>query len=155
APTNTKSLRTVAELERCKSEMTLADMSIQTIQRRTEVPTSTTPRITTMTTKPTREFSRDLVHNDQWPLFRARPAHEGSVDPVCAVTISWRASLTGRASLRQNVSSGLGNMLASLADKLKYSAIMYFVHRTLQPKSAIILHKRIWKSVPDHQLPTG
>lgn len=98
-----------------------------------------------MTIRSTVELSRDLARNANWPLFRGGASDEQS---VCAVTANWRSDHSDPQLMERHVAPGVAHKIVALKSALNPQLVLYFVHKTLQPKSRIVLHRKIWKSLP-------
>jgi hypothetical protein len=100
-----------------------------------------------MTIEMSSTLSRDLVNDPEWPLFRASTSDSVSRVPVCAFTACLRDKNRHIGGLDELAKTGIVACVEALADKFQYQLILFVFSQTLQPKSATVLWRKIWKSL--------
>jgi hypothetical protein len=143
--TNTRFLHRAVALAQSRFAMTPEAMCFPTIRGRIEDLTSTTKLEITMTTNLHQELSRDLQSNGGWPLFSVRQRTLKFSEPVCAFTVSWSSPDFDLDELARRARIGLAHRIHVLSQSLDCAVRLFFINVTRQPKSATVLHRKIWK----------
>lgn len=97
-----------------------------------------------MTIDSTVELSRDLSHHTDWPLF-SNAGVAGREVALAACTLTWRKPGARPSDVIGPASAGLERLLTQLRASLGYGMHMLVVHATLQPKSAVLMHRGLWR----------
>jgi hypothetical protein len=100
-----------------------------------------------MTIEVSSTLSRDLASDPEWPLFRADTSDTVSRVPVCAFTACFRDRNRHIGRLDELAKTGIIACIDALAEKFQSQLILFVFSQTLQPKSANVLWRKIWKSL--------
>ena len=98
-----------------------------------------------MTISVRQEISRDLTRHPGWPLF-SQNAQAQTAPAVCVVTLLWDGPTATREELFRQSTTDLIEHVRALHRATDHSMLASFVHLTAQPKSATVLHRKIWKT---------
>jgi len=101
-----------------------------------------------------KELSTDLVQNVNWPLFSARPDLKSRGLSVSAYTLTWRSSDKDASAFLAAAVKDLELRIVRVAEGLDCALQVFVAHSTMQPRSAMVLYRKIWKTssmgaVPD------
>jgi hypothetical protein len=108
-----------------------------------------------MTTSVCSEISRDLARNPGWPLFSRHGAVVSGATPLAALTVTWKCSDRDLDALLRTAATGLEHRIEKLAGTLGHVVQVLLVNLTLQPRSAAVLHRKIWRSTQVGVVPPG
>jgi hypothetical protein len=115
------------------------------IQPRTEVRISMTMRDSTMTTRVEHQLSRDLRGSPGWPIFY-RLADAPKSPKLCANTVVWTQDSADQVALQRRTGAGLAHRIAVIARKLRFQVFVFIATSTLQPNTAVVRHRGLWRS---------
>jgi hypothetical protein len=99
-----------------------------------------------MTIKAKKELSLDLLGNPDWPRF-FQGAVASKAQPLAAYSLDWSQPGGRNDGLMQIVSKELENSIDIIQKELRVSVQALFWLHSLQPKSAVVTHKKLWKRV--------
>lgn len=94
-----------------------------------------------------KQLSADLVQNSDWPLFSGRPDLKDRYSPVSAYTLTWRSSDRDSSACLAAATHDLELRFARAAEGLGCTLQILVAHSTMQPRSATVLYRRIWKTL--------
>ena len=94
-----------------------------------------------------KELSADLVQNADWPLFSGRPDLKDRYSPVSAYTLTWRSSDRDTSACLAVAALDLERRFARAAEGLGWTLQILVAHSTIQPRSATVLYRKIWKTL--------
>jgi len=100
-----------------------------------------------MTTRVRKEMALDLSRNPSWPVFSARPSAVVPSATLAAYTLTWKGRADDAATLLHESARELERHLARAIQRLGLVMQVLLVHQTLQPRSASVLFRRLWRSV--------
>lgn len=132
-------------LARSEFATTLRGTLTVTIQLRTEVRISTTMQDDTMTTRVEHQLFRDLRRSPDWPIFY-RLADAPKSPKLCASTVVWTEDSADQVALQRRAGAGLAHRIAVIARELHFSLLVFIATSTLQPNTAVVRHRGLWRS---------
>ena len=97
-----------------------------------------------MTTSVRKKLSSDLFRNAGWPLFSQRTELDCANTSLAAYTLTWKGPDTGLDELLRFSSMGVEHTVTRVIEALGYVPQIFLMHHPLQPKSATVLHRRLW-----------
>lgn len=106
-----------------------------------------------MTISLTKELSPDLVNHEGWPLFSGRPDLKGR--SIAAYTLTWREFSAEGDSLRAIVVNDLHSHFLQAVTKLDCRLQFFAAHRTMQPKTAMVGYRKLWRNLSIAPVPSG
>lgn len=133
--------------------MLLLGMLTRTIQPSIEVRTSTTMWDDTMTTRVEHQLFRDLRNNPGWPFF-SQPVVVADAPKLCASTVVWTEGSADQVALRRRVGAGLAHRVTVIARQFRLSAFLFIATSTLQPNTAVVRHRGLWRSATLGSVPS-
>jgi hypothetical protein len=98
------------------------------------------------------EISRDLSHDTDWPLFSSRAATVQ--EALAACTLTWRLAGASRSYVMSRARQDLERSLANVAAALGYAVHMFVIAAALQPKSAVVMYRRLWRTLALRAMPS-
>lgn len=98
-----------------------------------------------MTTRVKHQLSRDLRCSPGWPLF-SRPADAPGSPKLFASTVVWTEDSADQAALRRGAGAGIAHRIAVIARQLRLSVFVFIATSTLQPNTAVVRHRGLWRS---------
>lgn len=98
-----------------------------------------------MTTRVEHQLSRDLRQNLGWPLF-SQPAAGGGAPKLCASTIVWTEGSADQVKLQRRVGAGLAHRINVIARQLRLTTFLFIATSTLQPNTAVVRRRGLWRS---------
>lgn len=107
-----------------------------------------------MTTSVRTELTHDLAQSSAWPIFSSYRALDRAQERLSAVTVTWSDAEHNLDELSEASARGIEHRIAMLT-RLGYVIQLFVVSLTLQPKSAVVLHRKLWKTAPFVRMPTG
>jgi hypothetical protein len=108
-----------------------------------------------MTTSIRKELSRDLFGNAGWPLFSQRTELDCANASLAAYTLTWKSPDSCLDELLRFSSMGIEHKVTRVIEALGYVPQVFLVHIPLQPKSATVIHRRLWKMLWRTPIPDG
>lgn len=100
-----------------------------------------------MTISIRQEVSRDLMSNPSWPLFSDRTELRNASPKVSAYTLTWTSPDADADDLLAFSAKEIERYLAKLSEESGYVVQLLLIHLTLQPNSAVVLHRGLWKGL--------
>lgn len=104
-----------------------------------------TMRDSTMTTHVEYQLSRDLRRSPGWPIFY-RLADDPKSPKLCANTVVWTEDSADQVALQRRAAAGLAHRIAAITRKLRFSVFVFIATSTLQPNTAVVRHRGLWRS---------
>jgi hypothetical protein len=98
-----------------------------------------------MTTRVEHQLFRDLRQNPDWPLF-SQSVFGTDAPKLCSSTIVWTETSEDQATLRRRVGTGLAYQIAVIARQLRLSVFLFIATSTLQPNTAVVKYRGLWRS---------
>jgi hypothetical protein len=102
-----------------------------------------------------KELSPDLVNHEGWPLFSGRPDLKHRCSPLAAYTLSWRCAGIDGGSLSAFVIASLHSHLSRAIEKLDCGLQIFVANLSVQPRAAVVLHRKLWKNFSIAPVPDG
>lgn len=106
-----------------------------------------------MTTSVVKRVWRDLARRDDWPLFST--SEVSKVLPIGAVTLSWTHTGGSVQNLQREIAAAIADQLCRLSHELRLAVHVFVLQRTAQPRSAIVLYRKIWRMTGPISIPSN
>jgi len=104
-----------------------------------------------MTIEIAREVSHNLFSDPVWPLFSQRKDLRSVQLSVCA--FKWTSKEWDTNALLDSSENDIGDKIVEVSRDLKCTIQAFFMDLTLQPKSATVLHRGLWKALYGSKFP--
>lgn len=102
-----------------------------------------------------KEFSSDLTRNPDWPLFSGRPDLQTPGRSVSAYTLTWTNASSDASAFLSTAADDLARRIVFSLSELRWSLQIFAANLTIQPRTATVLYRKIWNSLPLKGAPNG
>jgi hypothetical protein len=99
------------------------------------------------------ELSPDLVRNANWPLFSGRPDIKDRYPPLAAYTLTWKNTDKDAGAFLADARKDLELRFVRAVESLGYTSQIFVAHSTMQPRTAMVFYRKIWKQLSFEVVP--